>query len=44
MLLIIHQDHVVNLSHLGKDFTCKLEEVLIHLLNQQMNIVRGFNK
>ena len=54
--MIIHQDHVVKdstcleqnhssvLSHLGKDFTCELQEVLIHLLNRQINLVKGYNK
>ena len=33
------------LFHLGKNFTCELEEVLIHLiLNRQINLVKEYNK
>ena len=38
------QNHSSILFHLGKDFTCKLEEVLTHLLNQLINLVKGYNK
>ena len=38
------QNHSSVLSHLDKDFTCELEEVLIHLSNQQINLLKGFNK
>ena len=32
----LEQNHSSVLSHLGKDFTCELEEVLIYLLNKQI--------
>ena len=38
------QNHLNIESHIGKDFTCELEEVLIHLLNRQINLVKGYNK
>ena len=38
------QNQLSVLSHLGKDFTCELEEVLIHLLNGHINLVKGYNK
>ena len=38
------QNHSSVLSHLGKDFVCELEEVLIHLLKRQINLVKGYNK
>ena len=37
------QNHSSVLSHLGKDFTCELEEKLIHLLNRLINLVKGYN-
>ena len=40
----LEQKHSSFLSHLGKEFTCELEEVLIYLLNRQINLVKGYNK
>ena len=40
----LEQNHSSVLSHLGKYFTCEHEEVLIHLLNQQINLVKEYNK
>ena len=33
-----------HIFEIGKDFTCELEEALIHLLNRQINLVKGYNK
>ena len=37
-------NHSSVLLHLGKDFTCELKEVLIHLLNRQINLVKEYSK
>ena len=39
----LESNHSSVLSQLGRNFTCELEEVLTHLLNQHINLVKGYN-
>ena len=38
------QNHSSVLAFIGKEFTGELDEILIHLLNRQCNLIKGFNK
>ena len=38
------QNHSSVLAFIGKEFTCELDEILIHLLNRQYNLPKGYNK